>query len=218
LTIPAVGLNAQTTGAATVVKPPGNYTEGIILSMQVGSHHWHLDMSYDRPISTMQEYVQDGETGQNWSEMITLVTLKNHPEVSTAKYIGGIVQSFRAICAKVEILDLVTKTETDSLRQSVGLPASYQTVSALMQCDDPKPSSNPAIHVKKHEVVWFKGIQGWLTAYIVQRAWHSDDIGPDSILGSEKTRSEWREALDQITIAGLPDDKRSDLSNGNAGK
>jgi len=185
----------------------GNYTENLVIGMQAGGHPWRLDKTYNEPNNTMMEWVPQGETGQNWSEMITSITFKNHPEANTANMIAGIVRNFRSICAKVDILDSSSKVETDELRKHEGLPASYQTVSVLLRCDDPKPSPNPAVTVKKHEVLWLKGIQGWLTAYLVQRAWHSNEVSPDSILASDKTRNEWREWGDRVQISGIPDEK-----------
>ena len=64
---------------------------------------------------------------------------------------------------------------------------------------------------KKHEVIWFKGLRGSSTTYLVQRAWHGDVIAADNVLASPKTREAWRRWSDEIAIAGVPDDKRDVL-------
>ncbi len=189
-------------------KPGGNYTELLTVNMKAGGHAWRLDKTYTPPGNMMMEYVPEGQTGQNWSEMITTITFTSQPQPNTGNIIAGIVRNFRGICGKLDLLDQNTSTETDELRKSVGLPATYQTFSVLLRCDDPKPSPNPAVTVKKHEVLWLKGIQGWLYSYLVQRAWHSDDLAPDSILISDKTHKEWQDWGQNVRISGIPDDKR----------
>jgi len=186
----------------------GNYTELLTLNLQTGGHAWHLDKTYNPPGNQMMEYVPEGQTGQNWSEMITTITFHSQPPPNVANVIAGIVRNFRAICGKLDLADQNASTETDDLRKSAGLPATYQTFSILLKCEDPKPSPSPAITVRKHEVLWLKGIQGWLNSYLVQRAWHSDTLEPGSILASDKTYKEWQDWGRTIRIAGIPDDKR----------
>ncbi len=187
--------------------PAGDYSENLSFNLKTGGHSWRLDKTYNPPGNVMMEWVPEGQTGQNWTEMITSITFTSRPEPNTGAIIGGIVKNFRSICAKVDILDSASALATDRLRQSVGSPAQYQTYSVLMRCDDPKPSPNPAVTVKKHEVLWIKGMQGWLYSYIVERAWHGDDITPNSILASDDTRKEWKDWGDNVEIAGIPRDK-----------
>ena len=194
--------------AAAAWAADGNYSENLIVNMQTGNSAWHLDKSYNQPTNIMQEYVPEGQTGQDWSEMITLMTFKNHPEIDTGKMIANIVQKLRGTCANVSILAKDARQQSNDLRKSKGLPSMYQTYSVLVRCDSPNPNGHPGVPTKKYEVVWFKGIQGWLTSYMVQRAWHGDDITPDSILGSDQTRQAWQQWIDSTGISGLPDSAR----------
>lgn len=155
----------------------------------------------------MMEFVPDGETGERWTEMVTAITLKNMPQANTGSWIAGIVQRIQSRCPKFSVLAKSEGSEIDDLRQSVGLPASYKTYSLLMYCEGGAPSPNPNVHVMKHEVIWFKGIQGFMTAHLVQRAWHGDELPPNSVVNSDATRLAWKKWFDTVKIAGLPDDK-----------
>src|SRR3954463_5531378 len=65
--------------------PAPNYGETISLNIKVVDHGWHLEMAYNQPVSTMQEFTPEGQTGQNWTEMITVTALKNNPRVNTGQ-------------------------------------------------------------------------------------------------------------------------------------
>lgn len=217
----ALALGLVSRGTAQDPQPPqgthvessrgNNYIEAIFFNLQAGGHGWQVDATYNNPTDTMTEYVPTGQTGKNWSEMITTIIGKNQPEMNTGLLITNIVQSFQTTCGTVKILEAKADTKTDPVRDRLGLPASYQTFTALVRCDDPRAAPNRTVTLKKHEVVWFKGIQGWLTTYIVQRAWHGDEIPPDSILASDSVRGDWRDWIDSVTIGGAPDDKHDEL-------
>jgi len=189
-----------------------NYGETISLNIKTVDHGWHLEMAYNQPASTMQEFTPEGQTGQNWTEMITVTALKNNPRVNTGQMIVGMIQRFRGVCGSVQVIEANEGQETDSLRASAGLPATYKTYTALVRCDDPKATPNPNVLLKKHEVMLLKGMQGWLTAYLVQRAWHSDEIPADSVLSSDATREEWRQWLSGVKVAGIPAGVQPDSS------
>lgn len=186
---------------------PGNYTENLLLGFKDTGRGFHLDKSYDQPNNIMMEFVPDGETGQQWTEMITTITLKNLPQANTSAWIAGVAQRVQSRCPKFSILLKEEGSQIDDLRQSAGLPAVYKTFSLLLYCEGGAPSPNPNVHVMKHEVIWFKGIQGFMTAYLVQRAWHADELPLDSVVTSETARLAWKKWFDTVKISGLPDDK-----------
>ncbi len=210
----AIGLEINAHAAESPGQSPApNYSESLTFSGKIDGLSFHLDHSYDLPNHVMQEWVPQGETGANWSQMITTITFKNHPEVDTSKMIAGTIGNFRSICAKVDILKTEVKVQTDPLRQKAGLPAEYKTYSALVHCDSPDPAKRQgSVSLRKHEVVWFKGIQGFLTAHLVQRAWHGDEIKPDSILASADAQKSWQAWINNVAIAGIPKSKLEQLN------
>lgn len=199
-------LTVQPAMAQQDTKQP-NYTENLVLSFAGAGRGFHLDKSYDQPNNIMMEFVPNGETGQAWTEMVTTVTLKNMPQANTGAWIAGVAQRIQGRCPKFSVLAKDEGSEIDELRQSAGLPATYKTYSALIYCEDGAPSPNPNVHVMKHEVIWFKGIQGFMTAYLVQRAWHGDELPADGVIKSDATRQAWKSWLDTVRIAGIPDEK-----------
>ena len=90
-------------------------------------------------------------------------------------------------------------------RRRMGRNASVQ--SGKNEVRKAAASPNPNIHNKKHEVMWFKGIQGFLTAHLIERAWHGDEVTPDSILASAETRRSWQQWFDGVRISGIPDER-----------
>lgn len=168
---------------------------------------WKLGDSVDRGGMLMQEFVPEGETVDNWSEMITIQTFKQRPDMNMQGLIARTLAGFRDVCANLQLLANNARDQTDELRAAAHLPATYHTYDTLVRCDVAPAARPPGAHVslRKYEVVWFKGIQGWLSSYLVQRAWHGDTITPDSILGSDATRQRWQGWIDQIAISGAPD-------------
>jgi hypothetical protein len=180
-------------------------SENIVLPSDEGGRAWHLDGAYDQPNYVMHTFVQDGETGQNWTEMVTAIALKNKDETDAGRWIAEGVKRIQSHCGGFEILANDQGQQTDAIRVKDGLPATYQTYSVLVHCEGPWANQDPGYQTKKHEVVWFKSIQGFETTYLVQRAWHGDDIAPDSILASPATRQVWKAWIDQVAVRGIPD-------------
>jgi len=197
--------------SATLMAPHASsqptYTELLSFDGKADGKTWKLGDSGEQQGVLMQEFVPEGETVDNWSEMITIQTFKQRPDFDTRAFIARVVASFNGTCASLQVLANHAREQTDDLRAAAHLPAAYHTYDTLVRCEVAPAARPPGVNVslRRYEVVWFKGIQGWLSAYLVQRAWHGDTITPDSILASDATRQRWQAWIDQVKISGVPD-------------
>lgn len=185
-----------------------NYSEVIDFSSKSGNLTFHLGFTNDNALNTHLEFVPNGETVQKWTQMITVITTKPGHRVDPDRWIVGTIGVLQKNCGTVKSFEKRSVPQIDKLRQHQGLPAEYPTYSILAVCENPSQAPGPGVTLHRYEVIWFKGIKGWLADYMVQRAWHADSITPDSILASKATQDEWRNWIDAVAINGRPRPKQ----------
>ena len=100
----------------------------------------------------MQEWVPEGETVENWSEMVTTQIFLGRKNLDTAQFLNAIGQRWLKDCAG-------SKPDTIHTGNANGYPVSM----LLLQCP-----LNP--QTGKPEVTLFRAIKGNDSFYIVQRA------------------------------------------------
>jgi hypothetical protein len=173
-------------------------------SVKAGGIMFHLGYSTETAQNIHLEFVPAGETVQQWSQIITSITTKPGHRLAPDQWISNTIGMLQKTCGKLTLLEKRAGTETDTFRQQQGLPAEYQTFSILAICENPTVAPDPNVTLRHFEVIWFKGIKGWLNDYMIQRAWHGDVIPPNSILASRDVLNEWRDWIEAVTIAGRP--------------
>lgn len=183
--------------------PKPNYTELLSFAGTTGGLTFHLNYSKDGNVN-LQEYVPEGQTVENWTQMITVLTTKPEHRIEPGGWIVGTVESLKKHCGSVKVFEQHHGTQVDTMRQQQGLPANYQVYSILAVCENPAQAPGPNVTLHRYEAIWFKGIRGWLDDYLVERAWHGDTITPDSLLASRATQDEWRGWINDVSIAGRP--------------
>jgi hypothetical protein len=164
-----------------VVPPKPRVVEQISLPRPT----WPQVASGDLPGgATMTEYVPEGESESDWTEMVTTLALP-HGEEPMAR-MTTILDGLRARCRSFRIL-----AETPTAQ--------------LVRCDNPRlGTADNGVELHRHEAMWFKTLQGQDHGYVIWRAWHGDIVTHDSVLGSRDTRQEWQNWIDQVTLANRP--------------
>lgn len=199
---PSFGASPQVSGGTDP-----NYSELIDFSSKSGSVTFHLGYSNDTALNTHLEFVPNGESVQRWTQMITVITTKPGHRVAPDQWIASTVGFLQKTCGTVKLAEKRSVNQIDKLRQQQALPAEYPTYSIFAVCENPSQAPAPGVTLHRYEVIWFKGIKGWLNDYLVQRAWHADAITPESILASKATQDEWRNWIDAVAISGRPKSK-----------
>lgn len=170
--------------------PPRSNTESLSLPMGMTGESWHMITNQRQSGYAFEEFVPQGDSGGNWTEMVTVQAF-DRPDFDTSKFIATVIGNVTKGCGEAQLLEKGTPVE-----------GGFPTFNALVLCQDPPAHPElPNATLKKYEVIWFKGIQGHLHAYVVQRAWHSDTKSATSILASAATRQSWRNWIYSVCIA-----------------
>jgi hypothetical protein len=192
---------------AMAAPPSAEMQELLRFQGKIGEQELHIDGTYDNPTYTLQEWLPPGQGARNWSDMVTVITTKPPDQIDPGQWIAATVQSLQEGCGSLQIFEKSTKTQVDDLRKQAGLPSSYPTYSLALVCKDPPRQPGADVLLRKYEVIWFKGIKGWLHNYVIQRAWHGDRLSPDSFPVSAATRQAWQRWIGNIGIAGKADEQ-----------
>jgi len=170
--------------------PPPPSSESLSLPMGMTGTSWQMITNDKKSGYAVEEFVPRGESGGSWNEMVTVQAF-DRPDLDTSRFIAMVIGQVTKGCGEAQLLEKGTPVE-----------GGLQTFNALALCQDPPPHPElPNATLKKYEVIWFKGIQGRLRAYVVQRAWHSDSKSATSILASDATRQSWRNWIYAVCIA-----------------
>lgn len=160
---------------------------------------WHFAGNQPSPPGVMtQVWVPVGETPLAWSQMVVITVTRVTSPVDPKLMIDRLSARLRQACGGFNISLRQDATENDALAKP------YLVSSALLDCEDPAANSDPQITLKKHEAIWAKAIQGNGLAFMVQRDWHGDEIGPETVLSSEAIKQQWQDWFSHVTITVMP--------------
>jgi hypothetical protein len=173
-------------------------TESVSLPPDAGGLKWHVDARQPGAQGTNEEWVPAGQTGKNWTEMITVREYK--PGTDVPKLVTEEVQLLANACKSYQIMETHQGVGRAIPMQINGPRYNYAKFDVLVRCDDPLRADAAAAGLRKHEVIWFKGMHGQKGNYLVQRAWHGDLIGPDTVLGAPKVHDAWQAWIDNVGL------------------
>lgn len=166
---------------------------------------WH-DASIG--VATGREVVQEklpaGETPQAWTQIITIKTMPRDRDPQAVA--AGTVNLLRDVCGHVNIVTTPHRQLVGEVR-SLNLPLpEFDATDLLVTCKDPdmaKLHAHPGterVTLRRYEVTWYKLMKGRYANYIVQRAWHGDDIDGSSPLGSAAVLAAWKSWMTGVTL------------------
>jgi hypothetical protein len=170
-------------------------TESVALPPNAGGQSWHVLSSQPGAVGINQEWVPDGQSEKAWREMITIRGYK--PSTNVPQLVTKEVQLFANMCKSYSIVETHKGTGRAIPAQISGKRYDYPKFDMLVRCDEPARMDTG---LRRHEVIWFKGLQGQKAYFLVQRAWHGDETGPDTVLGSEKVHDEWQAWIDSVGL------------------
>lgn len=194
-----LGIGAS--AAEDVQTPTGETGELVLIPAMKGWERINQGSAFEPRTIT---FIPEGEKPRDWSQMVTLTTTRTGKQLDPQPIILTFIKSFGEGCSKYEVVAHHAKMESSTSEQSLGVPFSYPAFTALLHCEGTPPPANPSITVKKHEVTWIKVMSGRQFLFMIQKTWHGDEIGPDNVLTSEKTRQEWQDWLDKAVISSIP--------------
>jgi hypothetical protein len=194
--------NASSLSSAPATTAP-SLAEAVKLGPPPAGRKWNFVGTQSVPGGARQVMVLDGETSLDWTQMVE-DTVIAHP-LDPKQWGQNFIAQLQKACGKLEIISQEEKEETDPARAAQGLPATYETYSGLLHCEDPHANPDPSVTVKKHEVIWFKAMHGFgQFSHLVERDWHGDELGPDNVLVSDATRKEWHDWIDGVSLVSMP--------------
>jgi hypothetical protein len=174
--------------------------ETIALPPNAGGLQWHTELSKPDANGANEELLPAGQTDKDWTQMITI---RSFPEATDVpKIVANEVQLFADVCKSWKIVETHQGVGHAVPLQVNGPRYGYAKFDVLVRCDEPKRLANtgPSSGLREHEVIWFKGLHGQKGNYLVQRAWHGNTIGPDSVLGSTAAHDEWLSWIDSVGL------------------
>lgn len=128
------------------------------------------------------EYVPQGETVENWTEIMTFQTFKNAANADTEDYLGTIANLAKSACTKSNFfLKDVKKKENG-----------FETSRALLAC-----AKN--LKTGKDETTMFKVISGHQALYVAQIAKRSDPAVPAD-RPDDAEFQKWETLLDSFKV------------------
>jgi hypothetical protein len=170
-------------------------SETVALPPNAGGQTWHVVLSQPGTFGTNQELVPAGQTEKTWTEMITVRGFP--PGTDVPKLVTQEVQLFANVCKSHKIIEAHQGVGRAIPAKVSGPRYNYAKFDVLAECDDPKRTDTG---LKAHEVIWFKGLHGQRANYLVQRAWHANAAGPDTILGATNVHNEWHAWIDGVGL------------------
>jgi hypothetical protein len=201
LMAPAVGL-AETRPLPPATSTPASYVDTVRIPAAGGV--WHQISHTVLPTQTVDEYTLVNESGTAWTQIITVKTfpLSRDP----APIVQGAVGLMRGVCAKVSVVNVAHSQELGEVaRLDAPLPI-FDAADTLVTCRHPdmaalhKRLGTDRVTLRTFEVTWYKAIRGQKANYIVQRAWHGDEIDETSVLGSDIVLDGWKAWISRVTL------------------
>ena len=141
------------------------------LSGYIQAHH-HAS----GPGNTLTEFVPQGQTVENWTDMVTVTRAAHMDTFSPRQFLGGIEEGWRAACPGAD-------SHWGPSGEEQGRPFAI----LLLTCPINPTSGKP-------ESTWFKGIQGLQAFHTVQKAFRTD-VSPDDV-------RTWMAWLREVTLCG----------------
>jgi len=129
----------------------------------------------------MVEYVPQGETVQNWTEMHTVQIIYGI-KIPTDQFLARIGQGFKKGCDEVE-----AKYPTK------GLVNGYQSEQIFFSCTKEKQTG-------KGSLTLFRVIQGNDSFYVIQRAWRGAPFKSDQMPISNDKFKSWMAYMESVSV------------------
>ncbi|MEM1139084.1 MAG: hypothetical protein AAGH45_04305 [Pseudomonadota bacterium] len=141
------------------------------------------------------EFVPEAESHDRWSEMITLIVDPGE-QFEPGAYAREMTRSLGQNCASTEVR-----------RHQADRPLPYPHFTGEIICIGSIHRKTAQADIRNFEVLVFQAIQGADAFYMIQRAWHADQVLPDF-----RDSAKYREMLDFAEAIFLCDDRRPDRS------
>jgi hypothetical protein len=171
--------------------PQANICEAIDPAVaKTGIANWSKAAADQQGQLSILELVPNGQSNKDWTEMMTIQTFGQRRDINIHAMIDQIQTAMKGACAGFEVANQDDKPDH---------------VNIMLLCRDPDPAKAPrGVTLKKHEVMWLKGMRGLVSTYLVQRAWHSDVAAKNSVFASPDTRKQWQTWADSVTLCSKP--------------
>jgi hypothetical protein len=201
LAVPAVGRADATSVPGAKHEAPA-YQDSVRIPAAGGV--WHQISHATMPTQIVDEYTPAHESGAAWTQIITVKTLPLARD--PAPIVQGAVALMRDVCGKVNVVHVAHSQELGEV-SSLDLPLPiFDAADTLVTCRQPDMAAlhnrlgTNRVTLRKFEVTWYKAIRGQQANYIVQRAWHGDEIDATSVLGSDAVLGQWKTWISRVTL------------------
>ncbi len=152
----------------------------------------------------VQEYVPAGQGAADWSELITVKVL---PRTRDPKpVVQGTVTLMREICGNVSIVNTAQSQQLGEVANLGMMLPVFEAAETLVTCKNPDVTllrqklGTGRVTLRRYEVTWYKMMKAQRANYIVQRAWHGDEMDENSVLGSPGVLDAWKQWITHVTL------------------
>lgn len=155
----SLAATAASDGMRTVLLP-GGPDEGVGIVIPEG---WALNWRDEHGPMAVLEFLPEGETAEEWTEMIAVQRFTSMPSVDPAAFLERVQAAFSAACPGIvagQLLEDVFET----------LPIALHSVGCTLNPDS-----------GKGEIALFTAVAGRQALYVFQRSWRVDAFTPETI-------------------------------------
>jgi hypothetical protein len=165
LSVASAGADGELIGENLVTKIPSGY---------------ELGFQQETDQAKMMEFIPEGESVEDWSEMITIQLF--HPANKNAKFYESLDSSVKHACEN-------GSTHVTATREENGYPVQV----FQMYC----PTN---LKTGMGEVTFLKTIEGKDKFYVVQKAWRTEKYSEDDIPMTEEDFAKWIRFLKDVYV------------------
>jgi hypothetical protein len=170
--------------------PQANICEAIDPAVtKTGIANWTKANERQQGTYSLLQIVPSGQTNKDWTDMLTIQTFDRR-QINVHDYIDKFTNTLKSACANLEVANKEEKPDQ---------------VSVMLLCRDPDRAKAPqGVSLKSHEVFLLKGMRGLVSAYLIERSWHSDGAAKNSVFASPETRKTWQAWADSVSLCSKP--------------
>lgn len=165
---------------------------------------WHQISDTTVQGERVREYAPSGQTEADWTEIITV---KDLPLTRDPKAIvQGSVTLMREICGNVSVVNTSRSQQLGEVASLGMMLPIFEEADTLVTCKEPNVKllrqklGTDQVTLRRYEVTWYKMMHGQRANYIVQRAWHGDEMDENSVLGSREVLDAWKQWITHVTL------------------
>lgn len=135
----------------------------------------------ERPGERITEFVPKGETVENWTQMITILTYDIRKRSVSIEF-QGLKEQYEKDCGKIGFSEPVIRNENG-----------YQTTLFRLACDKSAKDGTG-------EYTYFKILEGQSNLFVVQRAWRGNLPDPETRPISASEHEDWMAFFGSVSI------------------